>query len=225
MAIKTKQYIQPYERMGRPAYALLYDQKGSVIVLVIMILAIMTVIGIVSSDTIVTENTIIRNVGIHKQNTSLVDSALMLGLQRFMQLDTSDGSQFDPALVPWINDVNNDPPSVGDPEEFINTIWYETIFTRRCLVDANNSVDVAAIDPGNLLPLLTTRGEAANGTLRYAVVGWSPVPGMPVNTGSGNPTWKQGRLIAEYVSADAAGDGNGFGLIREEMGLKQQWVP
>ena len=112
---------------------------------------------------------------------------------------------------------------MGDPEEFINTIWYQTTFSQRCL-DANNSVDVATLNPA-ILPLITTRGEAANGTLRYAVVGWSPVPGMPVNTGTGNPTWKQGRIITEYVSADAVGNDNGFGLIRQEMGLKRQWIP
>jgi hypothetical protein len=193
--------------------------------LVLMILVIMTVIGIVSSDTIVTENSIIRNVGIQKQNTNLVDAALMVGLQRFMQLNTNDGTQFDPAQWDYINDIHNDPPNVGDPEEFINTIWYETAFTRRCL-DPNNSIDVAAIDPANVLPLITRRGEDLNGTLRYAVVGWEGVPGMPLPPGDGiTPTWKQGRIIAEYVSADAAGNGNGFGLIRQELGIKQQWIP
>ena len=223
MVNKIKQQVQPNMSEESPGYALLENQKGSVIVLVLMILAIMTVIGIVSSDTLVTENAIIRNVGIHKQNTSLVDSALMIGLQRFMQLDPTDGTLFDPALNLWINDVNNNPPNMGDPEEFINTIWYQTTFSQRCL-DANNSVDVATLNPA-ILPLITTRGEAANGTLRYAVVGWSPVPGMPVNTGTGNPTWKQGRIITEYVSADAVGNDNGFGLIRQEMGLKRQWIP
>jgi hypothetical protein len=223
MTIKMKQQVLLNMSEESSLYAPLYNEKGSVIVLVIMILAIMTVVGIVSSNTIVTENFIIRNVGIHKQNTSLVDSALMIGLQQFMQLDPTNGTLFDPALNLWINDVNNNPPSIGDPEEFINTIWYETTFSQRCL-DGGNSIDVAALDP-NILPLITTRGEATNGTLRYAVVGWSPVPGMPVNTGTGNPTWKQGRILAEYVSGDASGNGNGFGLIRQEMGLKRQWVP
>jgi hypothetical protein len=195
--------------------------------LVLMILAIMTVIGIVSTDTIVTENSIIRNVGIHKQNTSLVDAALMVGLQQFMQLNQNDGTLFDPAQNNYINNINNDPPNVGDPEEFINTIWYETSFTRRCLDPAlNNSIDVAAIDPANVLPLISARGEDLNGSLRYAVVGWDPVPGMPLPPGDGiTPTWKQGRIIAEYVSTDAAGNGNGFGLIRQELGVKQRWIP
>lgn len=226
MDITMKQETQAHRVKGRIGYAPLADQRGGVVImLVLMILVIMTVIGIVSSDTIVTENSIIRNVGIHKQNTSLVDAALMVGLQRFMQLNQNDGTLFDWAQNNYINNINNDPPNVGDKEEFINTIWYETTFTQRCL-NPGNSIDVAAIDPANVLPLISARSEDLNGTLRYAVVGWDPVPGMPLPPGDGiTPTWKQGRIIAEYVSADAAGNGNGFGLIRQELGIKQQWIP
>ena len=189
------------------------NQNGSVIVLALMLLAIMTVIGIVSSNTVVTEKFIMRNVGIHKQNASLVDSALMQGLQEFMQINTGNPNLFNPAASVWINDRNRNNP--GDPEFLINTIWYETVFTQRCL-NAANSTDA------NTLPLLTTRGENMNRNLRYAVVGWSPVPGMSVTVGGG-PTWRQGRIIAEYVSLDGGGNGNGNGLIRKEMGVKQQW--
>ena len=191
-------------------------------VITLMVLTIMTAIGIVSSNTIVTENFIIRNVGIHKQNASLVDSALMRGLQQFMQLDNNFPNLFAPGLNVWINDRTI--TTAGAPEELINTIWYEANFTRRCL-NALNSIDANALPPfpPNALPLLTTRGENLNGNLRYAVVGWMPVPGMSVSVGSGNPTWRQGRIIAEYVSADVGGNDNGFGLIRQELGVKQQW--
>ena len=57
------------------------NQNGSVMVLALMIMAVMMVIVIASSDTVVTENFIIRNVGIHKENVNLVESALMQGLQ------------------------------------------------------------------------------------------------------------------------------------------------
>jgi hypothetical protein len=39
----------------------------------------------------------------------------------------------------------------------------------------------------------------------------------------GKPIWRQGRILAEYVSADAGGKDNGFGMLREEMGIKRQW--
>lgn len=198
------------ETMANP----LNNQNGSVIVLVLMVLAIMTVIGIVSSNTIVTENFIMRNVGIHKQNTSLAESALMVGLQEFMQLNNGNPNLFDPAASVWINDRNL--TNAGDPEFLINTLWYEATFTQRCLNGLNSR-------NANTLPMLNWRGEDLNDNLRYAVVGWSPVAGMSVTVGGGGPTWRQGRIIAEYVSRDGGGNGNGFGLIRHELGVKQQW--
>ena len=193
------------------------NQNGSVIVLVLMVLVIMTLIGITSTNTVVTENVIIRNVGIHKQNVNLLESALTQGLQEFMQIPVNDPVNFDPALSPWavwINDINNTAPGVGDPEEFINTIWYETNFTRRCL-DATNSNDAS-----NSLVLMQDRGENANANLRYAVVGFAPDPESDL---MGPTITGLGRILAEYVSTDAGNNDNGFGLMRMEIGVKQEW--
>ncbi|WP_155315752.1 hypothetical protein [Desulfosarcina alkanivorans] len=198
---------------------LLSNENGSVMVLVLMVLAIMTVIGIVASNTVITENSIIRNVGIYKQNASLLDSSLMRGLQEFLQIPDNDPDNFTPALSVWINDVNNDPPSVGDPEEFINTIWYESTFTQRCLNAANSNV-------ADSLPILADRGEDLNDNLRYAVVGWEVVDLGTSGSESmsmGKPVWHQGRILGEYVSLDAGGDGNGNGLMRMEIGVKRMW--
>ena len=116
--------------------------------------------------------------------------------------------------------MHNTPPSAGDPEEFINTIWYENVFTQRCL-NAANSRDA------NTLPLLATRGEAASGNLRYAVVGFEPVDlgsmgGESLVVGAG-ANWRQGRIISEYISADAGGNDNGNGMLRMEIGVKRMW--
>lgn len=192
----------------------LANQNGSMIVLVLMVLAIMSVIAIVSSDAVVTENFIIRNVGIHKQNAHLVDSALMEGLQAFLQIPNDDPDNFDPGGSIWINS-RNDAWTTGN----VNG-WYETDFTGRRLVGAN-SIDAAA------MPLLAVRGEAANGNLRYALVGWQPVQYGPAGSESlkvsGQPTWRAGRLLAEYVSSDGGGNDNGFGLLRMEIGVRQAW--
>ena len=215
MNMKKNQTIPLHEGQTGQASRLIDNQRGSVIVLVLMVLVILTVIGIVSSNTVVTENFIIRNVGIHRQNASLVDSALMIGLQQVMQIDNSDGDNFDTDVDPndWLN---------NDDTAWTTQDWYESSFTDRCL-DANNSRDA------NSLPLLTTRGENANGNLRYAVVGWGP---LDFSTTGGSTSlvvgagavWHGGRVIAEYVSEDAGGDGNGFGLIRAELGVRQLWV-
>ena len=198
-------------------------ENGSVIVLVLMVLTIMTVLGIVSSESVVTENFIIRNVGIHQQNISILDSALMEGLQRFMQISDADPDNFAANGGPnsaWINDVNNTAPAAGDPEEFINTIWYENTFTQRCL-NPGNSMDAATLD------ILTDRAENANGNLRYALVGFGPVDlgnmgGESLVVGAG-ANWREGRIISEYVSADAGGNGNGNGMLRMEIGVKRMW--
>ena len=211
------------ENHGKPN--VLANEDGSVIVLVLMALVTLTVIAIVSSDSLVTENFIVRNLAIRKQNVYLLDSALMRGYQEFMQIPDTNTANFNPNAGPnaaWINDVNNDPPTGGDPEEFINTIWYENIFSQRCLGAANSQVE-------NTVPLLTTRGENVTAGLRYAIVGWAPV-----NLGNGGgstsivitpnqPNWHAGRLMAEYVSADAGGNDNGFGMLRQEMGLRRKW--
>lgn len=196
------------------------NQRGSVIVFVLMVLVALTVIGIVSSDTVITEKFIVRNVGIHKQNASLVDSALMIGLQQVMQLDNNDGDNFDPDAVldDWLNNDDTD-WTAGTAD------WYEASFTDRCL-DGNNSRDA---NSANNLPLMDDRGENALPNLRYAVVGWGPLDftvtggSTSLVVGSG-PVWHSGQVIAEYVSEDAGGDGNGFGLIRGELGVRQLWV-
>ena len=202
------------------------NQDGAAIVLVLMVLAIMTVIGIVSSDTVVTENFIVRNVGINKQNENLVESALMQGLQEFMQIDDSDADNFDPASATWINDVDDDP--TANPLAN-NNRWYETSFASRCLSAANSNnanTNATTLNDDNYA-LLTTRGEAGNGNLRYAVIGYTPVDlgtsGSESLVVGSSATWYAGRIVAEYVSANASNNDNGFGLLRMEIGVKRKW--
>jgi hypothetical protein len=151
----------------------------------------------------------------------------MRGYQEFMQIPVTNPNNFDPTTQgDWINDINSDPPPANSDEEFINTIWYEDTFTQRCLwggVDANSRAE-------NTVPLLTARGENGNGGLRYAIVGWEPINlgtggGGSLQVGLGKPVWHAGRLMAEYVSVDAGGNANGFGMLRQEMGLRRKWVP
>jgi hypothetical protein len=186
------------------------NQSGSVIVLVLMVLVIMTVIGIMSSDTVVTENQITRNMAIYKQNVNLVESALMQGLQQFLQIPVSNPANFSSSAAVWINNRNANPATnpIAD-----GGLWYQDNFTQRCLTAANSNAAFT-------LPLLTARGENA-GNLRYAIVGWQPVPGQPLTMGK--PIWHQGRIVAEYVSVNNAGKDNGFGLLRMEIGVRQQW--
>ena len=203
------------------------NQNGSVIVLVLMVLTIMTVIGIVSSETLMTENFIVRNVGLRQQNISMLDSALMIGLQEFMQISDADPFNFDPngPNGAWINDMNI--TTVGSPEEFINTIWYQDIYTQRCLTAANSTDANANGGFFNTLPLLADRGENVNGNLRYATVGFGPVDlgssGSESLVVGGGANWREGRILSEYVSADGGGNDNGSGMLRMEIGVKRMW--
>ncbi len=182
------------------------DQNGSIMIITLMILAIMTVVSLMSSDTVITENFIVRNIGIYKQNVNLVEAATQEGLQELMQL-TDDPTNFDvnASASDWLNDKD---------AAWTQAPWYNT---AGRLLDANNSR--AAAD----LPLVNNRGENGNGNLRYAFVGWSPVANASiVVSGPGTQTVRrEGRILAEYVSLDGGND-NGFGRLRMEIGIQRQ---
>ncbi len=190
------------------------NQNGSVLVLTLMIMVIMAIIGISSTDTVVTENFIMRNVGIHRENVNLVESVLMEGLQTFMQIDDSNAANFDPGTsnIDWINDRN---------DAWTTVAWYNRNDVSTQL-NNNNSNNTAAN-----LNTLNNRGEAANNVLRYALVGWAPVTfgqggssSLVVTSGA---VWHAGRVLGEYVSADAGGNDNGNGFLRMELGVRRQW--
>jgi len=188
------------------------NQSGSVLVLTLMIMAIMAVIGIASTNTVVTENFIMRNVGIHKENVNIVEAVLMEGLQTFMQIPDNNPDNFDPNLSnsDWLNDRNT---------AWTTGTWYNTNDVST-LLNANNS------SSANALTTLATRGEA-NNVLRCAVVGWAPVTyaggGSESLVVSGKPVWHGGRILGEYVSADGGGNDNGNGFLRMELGVRRQW--
>jgi len=92
-------------------------------------------------------------------------------------------------------------------------------------LNANNSLDANALP--FQMDTLTTRNEAANGVLRYAIVGWEPVVYATGGSSSvrigGGAIWHAGRVLGEYVSVDGGGADNGNGMLRMELGLRRQW--
>ncbi len=196
-----------------PGSSPIANQDGSVMVLALMIMAVMMVIAITSSETVVTENFIIRNVGIHKENVNLVESALMQGLQTFMQIADNNPDNFDPDIsnTDWINSRST---------AWTTGAWYNRGDVSTIL-NANNSLNP------NTLTTLANRGEAANGGLRCAVVGWEPVV-YPTGASSSlvvgaGAIWHAGRILGEYVSVDGGGADNGNGMLRMELGLRRAW--
>ena len=189
------------------------NESGSIIVMALMVLAIMTVIGLMAADTVVTENMILRNTGIRKQNKNLVESAVMEGLQDVIQIDAGNPANFDPGSNLWIN---ND-----DQWESAGTLtnWYNPMTAG--ILDNTNSVvpDMVLNDNADSISILQTRGEDDTGSLRIAVVGWESAPGASLK--ATGPTRKSGRILAEYISTDAGGDDNGYGIIRMEIGVER----
>lgn len=206
-------------RSGRSIRGPMDNDRGSVMVLTLMIMAVMMVIVIASTDTVVTENFIIRNVGIHKENVNLVESALMEGLQAFMQVPDDDPNNFAPnaSATDWINDRT---------DAWFDTTWYDANDVQTIL-NANNSRVSRTVAGASVLATMAARGEAANGNLRYAVVGWAPVSygtgGSESLVVAGKPVWHGGRITGEYVSVDAGGLDNGNGSLRMELGVRRQW--
>jgi hypothetical protein len=192
----------------------LANQDGSIIIIALMVLVIMTVIGLMSSDTVVVENFIIRNQAIYKQNMNMVDAAMMEAFQRFMQIppDSPNIVDVDGSALPWVNDMHDAWAAVN---------WY-TINSSARLLDATNSLAI------NTAANLADRGENAAGNLRAAFVGWETVP-LPeggsesLGVGSNEPVWRAGRILSEYVSLGGGAD-HGYGMLRMEIGLKRRIV-
>ena len=181
---------------------------GIVIVLAMMVLLIMTIIGLVSSQSVITENYIIRNQAIHKQNINMVESALMVGLQQFMQIPDDDPENFDinnPADI-WLNSIRDD---------WAANDWYDAD-NRELILDATNSEPV----PDSQIQVI--RKEADN--IRTSIVGWETVTlagggseSLRVSSSRQTSVWRRGRILAEYMS-----DQTQYGRLRMEIGIKRR---
>lgn len=191
------------------------NRKGSIILIAVMILAILTVIALISSESMVTENFIIRNEAIYHQNLNMAEAATMEGLQRFMQIapDNSDIVDVKATNLPWINDIHSSMAAID---------WYAVNSSQRIL-DAANSIPISTAKN------LADRGEAASGNLRCAFVGWETValPGggsESLGVGANKPVWREGRLLSEYESFGGGGADHGYGMVRMEIGIKRRIV-
>lgn len=189
-------------------------ENGSIIVMVLLILAIMTVIGTMSSKTTVTENFIIRNVGISKQNLSIVESAAREAHQKiFLTANNPDNDYQEAEQQLGMANAGTGTEEDGDISVWLNrldsvdlTDWYAHL-TDQELVNFNS------VAPDSAENLLAVRGEEDSGNLRISLIGWERDditldPTEPFFTG-------RGILLAEYSSVD-----DGFGMARLEIGIR-----
>ena len=118
-------------------------EKGSIILIVLMVLTLLTVAGISATYMSTTESYIVRNATLHKQNFQLAEAAAFVGIRRILNADVAPQAT-------WIFD--QDPANT--------TRFYE--------LDTGGKIDgdVEIYNPD----LLAQRGEADDETLWYYFV-------------------------------------------------------
>lgn len=210
------------------------DQKGSMILIALMLLTIMSIIGIASINTTVTESFIVRNTAIRKQNIQLADAVAGEALQRAFDAiwfgnttneDPSDPieqlSPQHPSHLPWVIDPA-DWATSGNADD-----WWDPEFTGRLLTASplnseapsslrnNRSANLCAITD-----LLISRGEWVEGgnttasPVRYALLGWRSAPGSSLKLTEASR--RAGEVLTEYVSER-------FGVTRLTIGLEMEF--
>jgi len=173
----------------------LRNEKGSVIVIALIILAIMTIAGISATNNSVTESYIIRNTALYQQNLQLAELAASEGLRWI--LNQTNAGLLDPTRPnDWLNpeDTWDD-----DPDDVV--------------LDGTNSAIPLAVT-NDAITTINDRGEKALNPLRYYFVGWNVVPNNSMKIGQ--PIWRQGKIVAIYNSAK-------YGQSRIEVGVKKKF--
>jgi len=90
------------------------DEKGSAIVFALMILLVVTIVGLSSSQMTTTEFQIVRNEGVHKQNLYLAEGAAQEAIQRIWNISRSDPDQLLKRSPAWLNDETIDMMDLGN---------------------------------------------------------------------------------------------------------------
>ena len=82
------------------------NEEGSAIVVAVMILMVVTIIGVSSTNTTTVELQIVRNDGIYKQNLYLAEAAAQEGIQRIWNLSRTDPFQLERQAPVWLNNID-----------------------------------------------------------------------------------------------------------------------
>jgi hypothetical protein len=86
---------------------LMKNEEGSAIVVAVMILMVVTIIGVSSTNTTTVELQIVRNDGIYKQNLYLAEAAAQEGIQRIWNLSRSDPFRLERQAPVWLNHLDD----------------------------------------------------------------------------------------------------------------------
>lgn len=124
----------------RPVEQLLGNEQGSVMVMAILILALLTIIGICSTNTSVMESQIVRNTAVRKQNFYRAEAAVIQAAQSLEDLknttilNSKSRSYLNTSGFPWL--INDNSVDMTD-----RTAWDHDD------ADGDDNAETAAIDP------------------------------------------------------------------------------
>jgi hypothetical protein len=224
------------KKVGHP----LEDQGGSVLLIAMMLLFIMSIIGFYASRTAITESFILRNTAIHNQNIGLVESAAMEIAQRAL-IDLPEPaapylSEISPIRLPYVVSLSDWNDAIANGGTSKRDTWYDTGSggSGRVLSGVGaaitDSLGITWTGSNTFSPtecqwvqpecatdmnlIDTIRGENSDSPLRVALVGWEAAPGASLK--GTKATRKRGAIMAEYVSPD-------YGLMRLEVGIEREF--
>lgn len=170
------------------------DESGSIILIVVLLLALMSIAGMMAVNMAVTESQLVRNVFIYNQNQEMAEEAASEGVQWI--LNQTDPSVLSPGgATPWIqSDLTfNENPST------------------LVLTDANSLVPTSVGPGANFAGIFNQRKNDINAYLRYYFVGWQTAPLSSMK--ATGPRWQIGQMVGVYKSTD-------YGTARVRMGVR-----
>ena len=196
------------------------SQSGSIIVIVLMVLVLMSIIGIASTNTTVNESYIVRNTAIRKQNLHMADAAIAELVQVVIDaglVDNPDGLDMndirDPTVLPWVNDKDVWVSS-GNRDA-----WYDPDTVGQILDTTNSAVPESIINGD--ITVVNDRGEwdgdPDHSPIRYGLIGWTSVGGYNLDLTSSQPYRMASTALTEYVS-------DTYGVIRLAVGVERDFM-
>jgi len=128
------------------------NEEGSAIVVAVMILMVVTIIGVSSTNTTTVELQIVRNDGIYKQNLYLAEAAAQEGIQRIWNVSRNDPFQLERKAPVWLNDIDmsnlgnwdNDGAGGDDTAEVSSTDPDSSLAVRDAGIAEGGSLDISA---------------------------------------------------------------------------------
>jgi len=192
---------------------ILSGQEGSVLIVAMLILVLMTLGGITATKRSTTESFTIRNTAIHKQNLLIAESGAMEGAGEILK--TSDLS------ADWIHDKSNWNDNPDDADVNDSDSYPLTNNNSRIPVSVENGVLSIIEQRGEIV---YSGGNITDSSVRYYFVGWDHFepPGRAESLGevraSRHGAIRQGRVVGVYNSER-------YGNKTIEIGVRKRVIP